>query len=334
MHALVYTGTNKIDFREEKDPTPKPGESLIKVKASGICGSDMHAYHGNDERRIPPLILGHEVSGTSLDGKYKNKDVVINPLISCEKCDFCKNEREHLCPERTMIGMSTPVKREGGLAELVSVPEKNIFEVPKKLSIKEAALAEPAAVALHAVLLAEQNLKKTLSECKILIQGAGAIGLLCGLVLNREKKATNIIMSDPNKKRLDECAKYLKANFVSPNDKSIKENNFDLILESVGLEVTRHQAIKSIRPGGTIVHIGLTQPSGTFNFKKLTIQEITLVGTYCYTNKDFQKTLEILTEKKLGDLGWIEYRDLKKGSEAFNEIHNGTCVAPKIILIP
>ena len=334
MHALVYTGINKIDFREEKDPIAKPGETLIKVKASGICGSDMHAYHGNDERRIPPLILGHEVSGTSLDGKYKNKDVVINPLISCEKCDYCNNQREHLCPERTMIGMSTPIKREGGLAELVSVPEKNIFEVPKKLSIKEAALAEPAAVALHAVLLAEQNLKKPLSECKILIQGAGAIGLLCGLVLNREKKSTNIIMSDPNKKRLDECAKYLKANFVSPNDKSIKENNFDLILESVGLEVTRHQAIKSIAPGGTIVHIGLTQPSGTFNFKKLTIQEITLVGTYCYTNMDFQKTLEILTEKKLGDLGWIEYRDLKKGSEAFNEIHNGTCVAPKIILIP
>ena len=334
MQALVYTGTNKIDFREEKDPIAKPGETLIKVKASGICGSDMHAYHGNDERRIPPLILGHEVSGTSLEGKYKNKDVVINPLISCEKCDYCKNQREHLCPERTMIGMSTPIKREGGLAELVSVPEKNIFEVPKKLSIKEAALAEPTAVALHAVLLAEQNLKKPLSECKILIQGAGAIGLLCGLVLNKEKKSTNIIMSDPNKKRLDECAKYLKANFVSPNDKSIKENNFDLILESVGLEVTRHQAIKSIAPGGTIVHIGLTQPSGTFNFKKLTIQEITLVGTYCYTNMDFQKTLEILTEKKLGDLGWIEYRDLKKGSEAFNEIHNGTCVAPKIILIP
>ncbi|MBD1149912.1 alcohol dehydrogenase catalytic domain-containing protein [Pelagibacterales bacterium SAG-MED29] len=298
MQALVYTGTNKIDFREEKDPIAKPGETLIKVKASGICGSDMHAYHGNDERRIPPLILGHEVSGTSLDGKYKNKDVVINPLISCEKCDYCKNQREHLCPERTMIGMSTPIKREGGLAELVSAPEKNIFEVPKKLSIKEAALAEPAAVALHAVLLAEQNLKKPLSECKILIQGAGAIGLLCGLVLNKEKKSTNIILSDPNKKRLDECAKYLKANFVSPNDKSIKENNFDLILESVGLEVTRHQAIKSIAPGGTIVHIGLTQPSGTFNFKKLTIQEITLVGTYCYTNMDFQKTLEILTEKK------------------------------------
>ena len=109
---------------------------------------------------------------------------------------------------------------------------------------------------------------------------------------------------------------------------------FDLIFESVGLEVTRQQAIKSIAPGGTIIHIGLTQPTGDFNFKKLTIQEVTLVGTYCYTNKDFKNTLDILSNKKLGDLSWIEFRDLKKGSEAFKEIHNGTCVAPKIILIP
>ena len=117
-------------------------------------------------------------------------------------------------------------------------------------------------------------------------------------------------------------------------NETLKENNFDLILESVGLEITRHQAINSIAPGGTIVHIGLTQPSGTFNFKKLTIQEVTLVGTYCYTNDDFKNSLVILKDKKLGDLGWIEYRDLKKGSDAFQEIHNGTCVAPKIILIP
>ena len=334
MKALVFTDKEQLEYQSVPSPTPKGEELLVKVSAAGICGSDMHAYHGFDDRRIPPLILGHEISGKVLDGKLKNKNVVVNPLISCDKCEYCKKNREHLCPERTMIGMSTPIKREGGLAELVSVPEKNIFEISEKLNIKEAALAEPTAVALHAVLLAEQNLKKPLSESKILIQGAGAIGLLCGLILNKEKNSKNIIMSDPNKKRLNECKKYLSASFVSPDDKSIKENNFDLVLESVGLEVTRQQAIKSIAPGGTIIHIGLTQPTGDFNFKKLTIQEVTLVGTYCYTNKDFKNTLDILSNKKLGDLGWIEFRDLKKGSEAFNEIHNGTCIAPKIILIP
>ena len=182
MHALVYTDTQKIEYREEKNPTEKQGESILKIQASGICGSDMHAYHGKDDRRIPPLILGHEVSGVIQNGKFKDKTVVLNPLISCEKCDYCKNGREHLCPERTMIGMSRPIKREGGLAELVSVPEKNIYEVPKALDTKEAALAEPAAVALHAVILAEQTLKKPLAESKVLVQGAGAIGLLCGLI--------------------------------------------------------------------------------------------------------------------------------------------------------
>jgi len=334
MHALVYTDTQKIEYREEKNPTKKQGESILKIQASGICGSDMHAYHGQDDRRTPPLILGHEVSGVIQNGKFKDKTVVLNPLISCEKCDYCKNGREHLCPERTMIGMSRPIKREGGLAELVSVPEKNIYEVPKALDTKEAALAEPTAVALHAVTLAEQTLKKSLAESKVLVQGAGAIGLLCSLILSKDKNCKNIVLSDPNKKRLDECSKYLDAKFVNPTDKSIKENDFDLVMDSVGLEVSREQAIHVVSPGGSIVHIGLTQPSGTFNFRKLTIQEITLIGTYCYTNNDFKNTLNLLTNKKLGSLKWIEYRELKKGAEAFQEIHDGTCVAPKIILIP
>ena len=334
MHALVYTDTQKIEYREEKNPTEKQGESILKIQASGICGSDMHAYHGKDDRRIPPLILGHEVSGVIQNGKFKDKTVVLNPLISCEKCDYCKNGREHLCPERTMIGMSRPIKREGGLAELVSVPEKNIYEVPKALDTKEAALAEPAAVALHAVILAEQTLKKPLAESKVLVQGAGAIGLLCGLILSKDKNCKNIVLSDPNKKRLDECSKYLDAKFVNPTDKSIKENEFDLVIDSVGLEVSRQQAIHVVAPGGSIVHIGLTQPSGTFNFRKLTIQEITLIGTYCYTNNDFKNTLNLLTNKTLGSLEWIEYRELKKGADAFKEIHDGTCIAPKIILIP
>ena len=187
---------------------------------------------------------------------------------------------------------------------------------------------------MHAVELGEKNIKKSFKDSKALVIGGGAIGLLCALILEKIKNCGEIYLSEPNQKRLEVCSKNLKSTSTTPKDPTLKENDFDLVFDTVGLEVTRNSAIKHIKPGGTIVHIGLTEPSGTFNFKKLTIQEITLVGTYCYTNKDFQKTLKILTEKKLGDLGWIEYRDLKKGSEAFNEIHNGTCVAPKIILIP
>ena len=126
----------------------------------------------------------------------------------------------------------------------------------------------------------------------------------------------------------------MDAKYVAPNDKMINSSSFDIIFDSVGLEVSRQQAIEIIAPGGSIIHIGLTQPAGTFNFRKLTLQEVTFIGTYCYTNKDFQKTINLLSSKKLGPLNWIEYRKLKNGADAFKEIHDGTCVAPKIILIP
>jgi len=334
MKALVYTGVQELKYREEENPKDILGESIVKVHASGICGSDMHAYHGKDERRKAPLILGHEVSGVILNGRLKDKNVVLNPLISCSKCEYCKSNREHLCPERSMVGMSEPSQREGGLAEYVSIPDNNIHLISEDLDTKEAALTEPTAVAIHSVLLAENNLKKSLSEANILIQGAGAIGLLCGLILNKEKNCKKITMTDPNKLRLDECANYLQAKFLDPNNKELTENRFDLVFDTVGLEASRQQAIHVICPGGTIIHVGLTQPAGNFNFRKLTIQEITVIGTYCYTDSDFKKSINTLTSKKLGSLKWIEYRELKEGAKAFAQIHNGTCVAPKIILIP
>jgi len=333
MQALVYTDTKTIIYREEKDPKQIDGESIIKVAASGICGSDMHAYHGMDERRVPPLILGHEVSGIINQGKESGKKVVLNPLITCGSCDYCKNGREHLCAKRIILGMNKPIERQGGFAEYVSIPNKNIYELPKDLNMKEAPIAEPCAVALHAVELGEKEISKPIKDSKALLIGAGAIGLLCGLILSKVKNCKDIVIVDPNDKRLKESIKYLDADGFNPESKNILRDNFDIVFDTVGLETTRQQAIKCIKPGGIIIHIGLTQPAGNFDFRKATLQEITFIGTYCYTNKDFEKTLNILNTKKIGSLEWIQYRSLKEGSSAFKEIHNGTCSAPKIILL-
>ena len=333
MYALVYTDTEKLVYREEKNPKIKNGESIVRVSASGICGSDMHAYHGKDDRRVPPLILGHEISGTIDNGKEIGKKVVLNPLITCGSCNYCSNGREHLCPKRIILGMNRPIERQGGFAEYVSIPNKNIYELPEQLNIKEAPIAEPAAVALHAVELGEHSLSIPITNAKVLVIGGGAIGLLSGLILSKIKKCKDIVIVDPNNKRLGECKKYLEANAVNPESKLITNDNFDIVFDTVGLEITRQNAIKSIKPGGIIIHIGLTQPSGTFDFRKTTLQEITFIGTYCYTNKDFEKTLNILSKKQLGSLGWIEYRNLKDGPSAFKEIHDGKCTAPKIVLL-
>ena len=334
MKALVYTGVEELTYREEKDPLEKDGESILKVQASGICGSDMHAYHGKDERRVPPLILGHEVSGQIINGNYKDKIAVLNPLITCGKCEYCQSKREHLCPNRVLLGMNRPYERQGAFAELITVPNTNIYDVPEKLDVKEASVAEPTAVSLHAVLMAESSSKKHLKECRTLVQGAGAIGLLCSLILSKIKGNLNITISDPNKLRLKECSKYVDAKFVRPDDKEVKPDSFDLVFDTVGLEISRQQAISVVKPGGTIIHIGLTQPAGEFNFRKATLQEVTFIGTYCYTNQDFSNTVQLLANKDIGNLDWIEYRDLKKGAEAFKQIHDGTCAAPKIVLLP
>ena len=333
MHALVYTGTQELVYREEKNPKIINGESIVKVSASGICGSDMHAYHGKDNRRIPPLILGHEISGTVDKGKFAGKKVILNPLITCSKCNYCKNGREHLCGKRIILGMNKPIERQGGFAEYVSIPDQNIYELPKTLEIKEAPIAEPTAVALHAVELGEKKIYESLKNSKVLVIGGGAIGLLSGLILSKVKNCKEIVIVDPNEKRLGECSKYLDADAVKPDSKSIISDNFDIVFDTVGMEVTRQQAIKAVKPGGIIIHIGLTQPSGSFDFRKATLQEVTFIGTYCYTNKDFEKTLDILANKKIGSLDWIEYRKLKDGFGAFKDIHNGTCISPKIILL-
>ena len=334
MKALVYTGTHELVYKDEPNPIEVSGESILKIHASGICGSDMHAYHGHDERRIPPLILGHEVSGKVQNGKFKGKDVVLNPLITCGKCEYCISGREHLCHNRIILGMNKPIERQGVFAEFVSTPDQNIYEIPDGLDKNEAPVAEPTAVSLHAVLIGEQSLKKPLLECRILVQGGGAIGLLCGLILSKIKGSKDIVLSDPNEFRLAECAKYLDAKFVSPKNKEIDSNSFDIVFDTVGLEISRQQAIEVVKPGGSIIHIGLSQPSGAFNFRKMTLQEVTIIGTYCYTNKDFEQTLKILAKKEIGSLDWIEFRDLKSGVEAFKQIHDGTCMAPKIILLP
>jgi len=275
----------------------------------------MHAYHGHDNRRIPPLILGHEISGIINKGKDIGKKVVLNPLITCGTCNYCTNKREHLCANRIILGMNRPIERQGGFAEYVSIPDKNIYELPKNLDMKEAPIAEPCAVALHAVELGEKELSTQLRDSKALVIGAGAIGLLCGLILNKVKKCKEIVIVEPNDKRLKKSLKYLDADGMEPSNKNICVDHFDIVFDTVGLEATRNQAIKSIKPGGIIIHIGLTQTSGNFDFRKTTLQEVTFIGTYCYTNRDFEKTLNILNNKEIGSLEWIEYRSLKDGSQ-------------------
>jgi threonine dehydrogenase-like Zn-dependent dehydrogenase len=127
MKALVYTDTQVMQYRDEPKPEPGPDEVLLKVAATAICGSDMHAYHGLDERRVPPLILGHEVSGYVVGGELDGQLVVVNPLLTCGQCNHCLSGRTNLCAERELIGMYLA----GAYAEYVVVKRASLI-IPKQ----------------------------------------------------------------------------------------------------------------------------------------------------------------------------------------------------------
>ena len=179
MKALVYTAPFTVAYQDAPDPVPGSGEVLVAVEAVGICGSDMHAYHGQDARRPAPLILGHEAAGRIMTGPRKGERVTVNPLVADPTCPYVAEGRPHLSPTRQLISMPA---RPGAFAELVRVPEENLLTIPDDMPITHAALAEPLAVAWHAVRLGAEKLHQPLAACRVVVLGGGAIGVASALV--------------------------------------------------------------------------------------------------------------------------------------------------------
>lgn len=330
MKALVYTGTQEMEVREEPQPELLDNEVLVKVTAAGICGSDMHAYHGLDERRIPPLILGHEAVGVVQSGQYQGQEMAINPLITCGICTDCLGARTNLCASRDIIGM----RLAGAFAEYVKIPEANLIPLPANATSIASSLMEPTAVSLHAVLLAEKILPRPLSETRALVIGGGAIGLLAALVLS-QKGTNEIFLAETNPGRRETLESAVSATVFDPLDNHLPDaSSFGLVVDAVGSGATRAASCHYASPGGVISHIGLQDNKEGLDIRRLTLQEITFIGNYTYNSLDLIASLHALCDGKLGDLGWVESRPLDKGGEAFHDIHNGAAKAPKIVLIP
>ncbi len=327
MKALVYTANEEMTYRDEPEPHAAPGDALIAVESVGICGSDMHAYLGHDERRVPPLILGHEAVGTVLEGEKPGQRVVLNPLITCGVCNDCLGGRQNLCAERDLIGMY----RAGAFAEQISIPERNLILVPDGMPSAHAALTEPGATGLHAIVLAERALARPISETRALVLGAGSVGLLTALLL-RDKGVGEIAIAETNPLRRDLVREHCQLETFDPREQAPEAQAFDCVFDAVGGAVTRDAAVAAVASGGVIVHIGLMDNQGSMDVRAMTLREITFIGTYTYTPVDLRATLAKLHSGALGDLAWIEQRPLSAGADAFAELLQGQCAAPKVVL--
>jgi threonine dehydrogenase-like Zn-dependent dehydrogenase len=331
MKALVYTAPHRIELRELATPVPAAGEVLLKVEAVGICGSDMHAYHGHDERRPAPLILGHEAAGVIAAGLRTGEAVVINPLVSCGLCQACRSGRQHLCADRQIISMPP---RPGAFAEFVTIPERNVIALPAGADFAKAALAEPVAVAWHAVRIAAAHLYEPLATASALVLGAGAIGLASALVLHAFG-ARDIWIAEPNQLRRDTARRSGPFQVYDPSgEPGPGASSVALVIDAVGAAETRAAASRLVAPGGVIVHVGLLPGAAGFDIRRITLQEITVIGSYCYTPRDFEDVVGALMADRFGDLSWIELRSLADGPAAFRAIDQGETAAAKIVLRP
>lgn len=329
MKALVYTGPKALELRDVADARPREGEVLIRVDSVGICGSDMHAYLGHDERRPAPLILGHEAAGTVLSGPNTGRRVTVNPLVTCMECEVCNAGRENLCGRRQIISMPP---REGAFAQFVCMPERNLVTVPDTIAFSKAALAEPIACGWHAVKKGIQSLAAAIDSIKVLVIGGGAIGAGAALAA-KAQGAIDVTVVEPNLSRRKYLVDRVHLDAIGAEDLT-PGTMFDLVVDAVGYAATRADASERAKPGGVIVHIGLGQAEGGLNIRRMTLQQITFIGTYTYTVADFQETAQAIFDGRLGALDWMEERPLDKGAAAFASLLAGEVSAPKVILKP
>ena len=324
MKALVYEGVETLAFRDVPDITAREGEHLIRIEAVGICGSDMHAYLGHDARRPAPLILGHEAAGVVQGGAMDGTRVTINPLVTCGTCPACSSARENLCPTRQIISMEP---RPGAFAQYVSMPASNLVDVPDGVPLDKASLAEPLAVSWHAARLALAAMHPSM-ERKALVLGGGAIGLAASLAL-KAMGIDSVTIVEPNDARrtflTDMCGETAMA---------APEGLYPVVIDAVGYAATRAAASGHALPGGVIAHVGLGEDTGGLDIRRMTLQEITFIGTYTYTAQDFRDTAQAIFDGRLGPLDWFQTRPLAAGAAAFHDLRNGAVATPKIVLDP
>ena len=333
MKALVYTNPLEVQLLDRPEPDLVAGEVVLRIDAVGICGSDMHAYHGHDPRRKPGLVLGHEFCGTvvksAAPGFAQGLRVTGNPLITCGVCDYCVQGRNNLCSRRTMVGMTRP----GAFAEYMSIPAASLIDMPQDMSPVHAALTEPAATALHAVNMSMKAMARPLPENRTLILGGGAIGMLAALLL-KNYGARGTVLAEVNPLRRHSAEQHAGVETYDPRETQPEENGFDYVIDAVGSKVTRVAALNAVKPGGVVMHIGLQDWASEIDMRKLTLAEITLMGTYTYTTADLRATVKLLHEGAFGDLSWVQSFSLAEGAQAFADLDSGRLASSKVVLLP
>ncbi len=303
MLRAIMTKPGKIDFIKIEKPVPLKDEILVKIKRIGICGSDLHVFHGKHPYTDYPIVQGHEVSGIieeagpPVDGFVPGDRVILMPQITCGRCYPCKNGMYYICNELKVIGFQT----DGAAQEYFTINKEMVLKIPEGITLNEGAMIEPAAVAVHAL-----GRGGDISGKKVLILGAGPIGNLVGQAA-KGLGASKVMITDLSTFRLT-IAKECSIDFtVNTGEEDLGEailENFgedgvDIILECVGSQETISQALSVARKGSNIIIVGVFGEKPVADLGLVQDRELSLIGTLMYQKNDFLKAMELLREGRL-----------------------------------
>jgi L-iditol 2-dehydrogenase len=325
------------------EPELKDDEVLVRIKAVGICGSDVHGMDGSTGRRIPPVIMGHEASGIieqtgAAVPQWKTGDrVTFDSTIYKQDDWFTQQGMYNLSDDRMVLGVSTPeFKKNGAFAEYVTIPQHILYAIPENVSYTEAALTEPAAVALHAIYLAGLRENDT-----VVVIGAGMVGMFV-IQLLKIKGCKNIIAVDTEPGKLN-LAKQSGADHVfTPDDPALNDKinaltgnrGADIAIEVVGIGATLNKAIELVRKGGTLVLVGNLSPNVELPLQKIVTRQLKLQGS-CAINGEYPEILQLISEGKLNVRSILSAEaPLAQGAEWFHRLYNKEKGLMKVILKP
>lgn len=316
------------------EPVPGPGEVVVKVTSTGVCGSDLSALSGTHIFRRPPLISGHEAGGIvhavgeGVTDAQPGDRVVIDPQRVCGSCEKCRTGRYHLCPSKQMLGIS---EWDGSFADLVAVPEYTLIPAPAEVKDEHLALAEPIAVAAHAVGRVDLGVVK-----RALVLGGGTIGSLIARVLSARGVET-VDVVEPREFLAPTLIEMGATSVHAPSTfKTGPDALYDAVFIAAGVPALLETAFESVATGGTIVQVAVFKTGHTVPIGELQVKEISFLGTAMYVREDFIEALEILARyPKLAELLVTRTTSLEEGAELITTMAaEGPGDILKLVMVP
>jgi threonine dehydrogenase-like Zn-dependent dehydrogenase len=339
MRALVYHGPGDIGVEERPDPRPGPGQVLLKITATGICGSDLHGYTGENKRRHPGQIMGHETVGriaavgpdVPAGDLQPGRVATVNPLIGCGQCAPCAAGTEQLCARRRVIGVNREI--DSAFAELMIAPARNVVVLPDSVPEEHGALVEPLSVGYHAAVTGGVR-----PDDAVLVIGGGPIGQAAALAARR-LAAPHVVVSEPNRARRALVEK-LGFTAVDPQVGDLRDQAQErlgraatVVLDAVGTSRTLSDGLGASALGARIVLVGMGERDITLPAFEISTFERSILGSFAYRSSEFRETAQWVASRPEELEHLIDDRvGLDAAPQAFARLASGDLDASKILV--